>query len=162
VGADGMVAAKLFGMAQTSATYWYATDWGGTTIFRATDSSVYSQAVSSARAVLVNSNGTLGTTASSRRYKENITPYVDASNKILDLNPVTFDYKAEVLEEDDQENRFNQFGMIAEDLHDAGLTHLVHYNEEEQPQAINYELLAVELLGVIKNLDARIRALEEN
>jgi hypothetical protein len=73
VGTDGMIAAKLFGMASSSVQFWYATTWGGTTIFRATDIGVYSQAITSPRAVQVNSNGTLGTVASTRRAKENIT-----------------------------------------------------------------------------------------
>ena len=50
--------------------------------------------------------------------------------------------------------------MIAEDLHDAGLNHLVHYDKDRQCLGINYQMLAVELLGVIKNLDARIKTLE--
>jgi hypothetical protein len=155
-----MIAAKLFGMASSSVQFWYATTWGGTTIFRATDSTVYSQAITSPRAVQVNSNGTLGTVASTRRAKENIAPYSDPDNKILNVGAVTFDYKPEVIEEEDQANRFNQFGLIAEDLHDAGLNHLVHYDKDGQCLGINYQMLAVELLGVVKNLDARIKTLE--
>jgi hypothetical protein len=52
-------------------------------------------------------------------------------------------------------------------MHDAGLTHLVYYDKTEQPEAINYTMLAVELLGVIKQqentiteLTARVEALE--
>jgi hypothetical protein len=37
----------------------------------------------------------------------------------------------------------------------------VHYGPEERVDSINYQMLAVELLGVIKNLDARIKVLEE-
>ena len=62
--------------------------------------------------------------------------------------------------EEEEENRYNHFGLIAEDLHDAGLSHLVHYNAEEQPNAVNYTMLSVELLGVVKNLEERIRLLE--
>ena len=158
--ASGIAAAIYYGMASTSTTFWYATTYVGATIFRATTDGVYAQAISSPRAVQVNSNGTLGTVASTRRAKENIVPYSDPDNKILNVGAVTFDYKPEVIEEDDQANRFNQFGMIAEDLHDAGLNHLVHYDKDEQCSGINYQMLAVELLGVVKNLDARIKVLE--
>jgi len=37
---------------------------------------------------------------------------------------------------------------------------LVHYDKDEQCSGINYQMLAVELLGVVKNLDARIKVLE--
>ena len=161
IAADGVLAASYFGMAATSTTFWYATTYIKDTIFRATDSGVYAQAITSPRAVQVNANGTLGTVASTRRAKENIVPYSDPDNKILNVGAVTFDYKEEVIEEEDRANRFNQFGMIAEDLHDAGLNHLVHYDKDEQCLGINYQMLAVELLGVIKNLDARIKVLEE-
>ena len=157
----GIMAGTYFGMGGSSTTFWYATTFSGAVIFRATSDGVYNQAISSPRAVQVNSNGTLGTVASTRRAKENIVPYSDPDNKILNVGAVTFDYKAEVIEEEDQANRFNQFGMIAEDLHDAGLNHLVHYDKDEQCSGINYQMLAVELLGVIKNLDARIKVLEE-
>jgi hypothetical protein len=157
----GILAGTYFGMGQNNSTYWYATDYANTiTIFRATNSGVYAQAITSGRAVMVNSSGTIGTVASTRRAKENIVPYSDPDNKILNVGAVTFDYKAEVIEEEDRANRFNQFGMIAEDLHDAGLNHLVHYDKDEQCSGINYQMLAVELLGVIKNLDARIKVLE--
>ena len=156
----GILAGTYFGMGGSSSTFWYATTFGGTTIFRATSDGVYAQAISSPRAVQVNSNGTLGTVASTRRAKENIVPYSDPDNKILNVGAVTFDYKEEVIEEEDRANRFNQFGMIAEDLHDAGLNHLVHYDKDEQCSGINYQMLAVELLGVVKNLDARIKVLE--
>ena len=158
----GILAGTYFGMGQNNATYWYATDYANTiTIFRATNSGVYAQAITSGRAMQVNSSGTIGTVASTRRAKENIVPYSDPDNKILNVGAVTFDYKEEVIEEEDRANRFNQFGMIAEDLHDAGLNHLVHYDKDEQCSGINYQMLAVELLGVIKNLDARIKVLEE-
>ena len=129
-------------------------------------SEVYSQAVSG-RTVLISPNLTLGTSVSSRKFKENIAEYTDLTKRILNVNPVTFDYKSEHIEEDSQDTRFNQFGLIAEDMHDAGLNHLVHYDKTDKPEAINYTMLAVELLGVIKqqetaitSLTARIEALE--
>lgn len=157
----GILAGTYFGMGVNNATYWYATTYTGATVYRATSDGVYSQAITSGRAVLVNSSGTIGTSLSTRRAKENIVSYSDPDNKILNLSAVTFDYKEEVIEEEDRANRFNQFGMIAEDLHDAGLNHLVYYGPEGRVDGINYQMLAVELLGVIKNLDARIKVLEE-
>jgi len=163
----GILAAEKHGMS-VGGTFWVASDYSGTTLFRSSSSGVYAQLVSSARTVLVNSAGTLGNATSSRRFKENIVPYVDTENKLLGVSLVTFDYKPGLLEADAEDNdRFNQFGLIAEDLHDAGLNHLVHYDKDNQPEAINYTMLSVELLGVVKNqqtvlndLITRVAALE--
>ena len=61
-------------------------------------------------AVLVNSSGTLGTTTSSRRFKENIES-IDSkiAAKLLDLNIVQFNYI------DDETKELN-YGVIAEDV----------------------------------------------
>ena len=127
---------------------------------------VYDELITT-RAVYINASGTLGTLSSSRVYKENIVEYHDATNKLLTLNPVTFDFREEFIEEGD--DRFNHFGLIAEDVHDAGLTHLVSYNAEGKPKAVDYTMLSVELLGIVKkqqtaidDLLARVQALETN
>ena len=127
---------------------------------------VYTQLVAG-RAMYVSVNGTLGNLTSSRRYKENIVEYHDASNKLLNVSAATFDYRIGLLPEDEQEERYNQFGLIAEDLHDAGLAHLVYYNAEGQPDAVDYTKIAVELLGIVKKqqavlneLTTRVQALE--
>jgi hypothetical protein len=91
--------------------------------------------------------------------------YHDEENRLLTLNPVTFDFKDGILEEGD--DRFDHFGLIAEDVHDAGLIHLVSYNAEGNPRAIDYTMISVELLGIVKkqqtaidDLLARVQALE--
>lgn len=135
---------------------------GGGTIFRCVGSSgVYGTAVGTQRAVHVNSDGTLGVvTTSSRRYKENIVPYTDSTSKLLDVTPVNFDYKLGVIDDESGNNRLNHFGLIAEEVHDAGLNHLVYYDAEGKPDGVAYERLSFELLNVVKNLDARIKVLE--
>ena len=61
--------------------------------------------------VIVNSNGRLGVTTSSARFKEKIKPMDKASEAVLALKPVTFEYKAEF----DGEG-IPQFGLIAEEV----------------------------------------------
>jgi len=160
---SGVAAAIKWGAGSTN-TYNNFSDYGGSILFRAnTSGNIYGNQIASApRTVLVNADGTIGTSASSIRFKENLRPYTDSANKILEIQPYIFDYKLETQEADcsDPNSRLNQFGMIAEHLHDAGLNHLVHYGPEERIDSINYQMLAVELLGVIKNLDARIKTLE--
>jgi Chaperone of endosialidase len=159
----GVAAAKFWGAASSN-SYNNFSDYYGTILFRAnTTGNIYgNQIASSPRTVLCNADGTIGTSFSSIRFKENLRPYTDPANKILEIQPYIFDYKLETQEADcsDPNGRLNQFGMIAEHLHDAGLNHLVHYGPEERIDSIDYTMLAVELLGVIKNLDARIKVLE--
>ena len=120
-----------------------------------TNPTAYTLAVSG-RAVQINSSGTLGTTSSTRRVKENIKNYENLS--VLDAQPVVFDYKEGVLDGD--ESRFNHVGLIAEDLDDAGLTHLVYKDPDGTINGVAYERLAVDLLVVIKELNERIKVLE--
>ena len=59
--------------------------------------------------VLIDSDGQLGTTSSSRRFKKEIKPMDEASEAILALKPVTFQYRSD--------NRGTpQFGLVAEEV----------------------------------------------
>jgi trimeric autotransporter adhesin len=62
-------------------------------------------------AVYINSSGQLSTTASSRRFKDEIKPMDKASEAILALKPVTFRYKKEF-----DPARSPQFGLVAEEV----------------------------------------------
>ena len=59
--------------------------------------------------VIVNSNGKLGVTASSKRFKDAVKPMGKASEAILELKPVTFRYKKEL-----DPDGIPQFGLVAE------------------------------------------------
>src|SRR5438874_4938806 len=61
--------------------------------------------------VLVNSNGKLGTTVSSQRFKDDIKPMERASEALLALKPVTFRYKKEI-----DPAGTSQFGLVAEEV----------------------------------------------
>lgn len=118
----------------------------------------YGLATASGTPIIIDGNGNLRkSSSSSRRFKENIKNYSE-TDSVLSLSPVTFDYKLGVLDKD--LNRTGHFGLIAEDVHDAGLGHLVRYDNNGAVESVHYDLLAVELLGVIKRLSARIEALE--
>ena len=167
---NGVAAALKYGAGSTN-TFNNFSNYSGTILFRAnTAGNIYTQAIAtSPRAMQCNADGTMGTIASSIRFKENLRPYTDHTNKILEIQPYIFDYKLESQDEDcsDPDGRLNQFGMIAEHLHDAGLNHLVHYGPEGRIDSINYMMLSVELIGVVKNqqtvlndLISRITALE--
>jgi len=62
-----------------------------------------------ATVVAVDTNGKLGTTVSSRRFKHDIKPMDKSSEAILALKPVTFHYKSDA-------KGTPQFGLIAEEV----------------------------------------------
>jgi hypothetical protein len=61
--------------------------------------------------VLINSNNKLGTSNSSKRFKEDMKPMDQASKGLFSLKPVVFRYKQEI-----DPDRRGQFGLVAEDV----------------------------------------------
>ncbi len=100
----------------------------------------------------VDGNGNVYRDASSERYKQNIRAFKDDFNKILQLQPKKFQYPqgAQV-----------DIGYTAEEVDQLGLRDLVVYDETGRPDAIKYDKLALYLIEVIKELNAKISALEE-
>jgi hypothetical protein len=90
-------------------------------------------------AVLIDSNNNLGTIVSSRRYKHDIKPMDKASEVILALKPVTFNYNH------DKKNT-PCFGLIAEDVAEVDRD-LVVRDKEGQPQTVRYEQVNAMLLN---------------
>jgi hypothetical protein len=128
---------------------------------------VYSQSVSSARTVLVNSSGTLGTSSSSVRFKEDISPLPYTAADILKMTPIVFRYRADHVEPGSDLSL--EVGLIAEDLAELGFEELIFRGEDGQPNGIAYEKIAVALLKVCQDqqtqldaLSARLDALEAN
>jgi hypothetical protein len=62
--------------------------------------------------VVVDANGQLGTSSSSRRYKQDIDDMGSASRRLLDLRPVTFRYITRAAEGDTA----REYGLIAEEV----------------------------------------------
>jgi hypothetical protein len=95
--------------------------------------------------VLIASNGKLGTTTSSRRFKDNILDMGDASSKLFQLRPVTFFYKPEY----DDGSHILQYGLIAEEVAKI-YPDLVAYGKDGQPETVRYHLLAPMLLNEVQ------------
>lgn len=112
----------------------------------------YDNPLPSGSMLMVNSSGLIARQASSRRYKENIRP-AEVLPQVLDLEPKLWNPK------DSTEDDVN-YGLIAEDLHELGLSHLVVYDNEGRPDGIHYHLLGVALLPIVKSLAGRIDELE--
>lgn len=94
------------------------------------------------------------TQTSSRKVKENIKPMPDAeARKILELQAVSFDFKNEGRGKDKR-------GFIAEDVAEI-LPNLVTPETEDRPASLDYIGMIPYLQGVIKEQEARIKALED-
>src|SRR5438046_134085 len=91
--------------------------------------------------VIVDSNGHLGTSTSSARYKEAIQPMNKASEAILSLKPVTFRYKKEL-----DPKAIPQFGLVAEQVEKVD-PDLVARDENGKPYSVRYEAVNAMLLN---------------
>ena len=91
--------------------------------------------------VVVNSNGRLGVTASSARFKDAIKPMDKASEAILALKPVTFRYKQEL-----DPDGIRQFGLVAEDVEKVN-PDLVAHDEQGTPYTVRYDAVNAMLLN---------------
>ncbi len=108
------------------------------------------------RSMYVSSTDTydkLGYVASSRDEKKNIEPLEYTAEQVLSIEPMQYHYN----EEEDTAPKHP--GMIAEDLHDAGLHGFVSYDKQGKPASINYEFYVSALQIVVREQAAQIAAL---
>jgi hypothetical protein len=99
------------------------------------------QTAAGGAAVLVNSNGKLGTMTSSARFKDEIKPMGRASEAILALRPVSFRYKKEI----DPEG-IAEFGLVAEEVEKVN-PDLIIRDPEGKPYTVRYEAVNAMLLN---------------
>lgn len=96
---------------------------------------------------------------SSLRYKTDVEDAAFAPEQVLGMRPVRFRDKAEQAERGDEARQY--VGLIAEEVDALGLQEFVFYDGEGRPDGVQYDRLAVALLDIVKDLAARVAALEE-
>ena len=120
--------------------------------------------------VVVSSTGQLGIASSSRRFKENIQDMGDASEKLIRLRPVTYNYKQAY----EDGSKPLDYGLIAEEVAEV-YPDLVAHSQDGQIQTVMYQKLTPMLLNEVQRLqkqnhdqleklthqDKVIRAIEE-
>ena len=114
-------------------------------------------------AVLVNTfTHQLGVAPSSVRFKEEIRDLSEESEVLMALRPVSFRYRANVLEGE----RHREYGLLAEEVSEVA-PNLVGYDAEGKPFSVHYRLLTPLLLNemqkqqrTIATLLARLDAVE--
>jgi len=102
---------------------------------------IFNQTSSGGAGVFVNSAGKLGTSPSSRRFKDDIKPMDQTSEAILALQPVTFHYKKEI-----DPARTSQFGLVAEEVEKVN-PDLIVRDKEGKPCSVRYDQVNAMLLN---------------
>jgi uncharacterized coiled-coil protein SlyX len=121
--------------------------------------SIFGQASTIGIPVLINSSNKLGTTVSSKRFKEEIKPMDKASEALLALKPVTFRYKKEI-----DAAGTTQFGLVAEEVENVN-PDLVVRDKEGKPYSVRYDqvnaMLLNEFLKEHRKVDEQNRKTQE-
>ena len=112
---------------------------------------VYDQTTSSGANLNVASDGHIRRSTSSRRYKNTITDATHGLTELLKLKSVTFKGN------EDGDTVFG--GLIAEDVHNAGLTEFVHYDKDNEPDALAYGNMVALCVKAIQDLNAKVEGI---
>jgi len=118
--------------------------------------SIFGQTTGSGVPVFINSSNRLGTTTSSKRFKEDIKPMDKASEALFALNPVTFRYKKEV-----DATATSQLGLVAEDVEKVN-PDLVVRDQEGKPYSVRYDQVNAMLLNEFLKDHRKVQKLETN
>jgi hypothetical protein len=102
---------------------------------------VFDQTSAGGTAVFINSNGKLGTTTSSQRFKEEVQSMADFSEALFSLKPVTFRYKKEI-----DPTGTRQLALVAEEVEKVN-PDLVVRDKDGRPYSVRYDQVNAMLLN---------------
>ncbi|MCT3329086.1 gp58-like family protein, partial [Lactiplantibacillus pentosus] len=110
-------------------------------------------------------DGALVPSTSAAKYKTDIVRSFETEmgNKLLEVPVAHWKDKEEVLAKTRDSNAKDPetyFGMIADDLDDAGLKELVDYDDKGEVRGIQYDRVVLSLIPLIRNYRDRITELE--
>jgi hypothetical protein len=122
---------------------------------------VWNQTASGGTEVFVNSDGKLGTSTSSRRFKEDNRDVGEASRALYDLRPVSFRYRRELA--GDAATRRDEspleYGLVAEEVAEV-MPELVVRDDQGRPSVVRYHLLVPLLLQELQRQEATLERQE--
>ena len=115
---------------------------------------VYNNTTAAAANMQIDANGNFARSTSSLKYKTDVRPYDKGLATVMQLNPVY--YKSKNINDGGK-----QFaGLIAEEIHNLGLTEFVQYAKDGSPDAISYQNMIALLTKAIQELKAEIETLK--
>ena len=113
---------------------------------------VYNLLTASAANMHIDSNGWFYRSTSSLKYKTEVRDYDKGLDEVMKLKPKYYKGKT------DGDTQFA--GLIAEDVHDVGLTEFVQYADDGTPDALAYSHMIALLTKSIQELKAEIDSLK--
>ena len=113
-------------------------------------SSPYNNTSGSAANLVVTSAGSLERSTSSIKYKKDVKDYDKGLAEVLKMRPVY--YKS--INEREKDLQFS--GLIAEEIHELGLTEFVQYAEDGTPDALAYQNMIALLTKAIQELSEKL------
>jgi hypothetical protein len=99
-------------------------------------------------------DGAIYRSTSSIKYKKNVQDYTRGLADVMKLRPVTYEGKSDI------DNGKTFAGLIAEEVHDLGLTEFVQYAEDGSPDALSYQNMIALAFKAIQELKAEIEILK--
>jgi hypothetical protein len=117
--------------------------------------SPYNNTVGGSANLNVDSTGFLGRSTSSLKYKTDVKDYDKGLLKVMQLRPVYYKSKNK------KESNIQFAGLIAEEVHDLGLTEFVQYAEDGTPDALSYQNMIALLTKAIQELKAEVDSLKQ-
>ena len=109
---------------------------------------------SAANVFVSSTTGELVRSTSSLKYKRDVQDATHGLAEVMQLRPVTYKGKSQV----DGETVFG--GLVAEEVHDAGLTEFVQYAADGTPDALAYGNMVSLCVKAIQELSAQVTALQ--
>jgi hypothetical protein len=122
---------------------------------RAVIAGIFGTTATSGVPVYVTSGGLVGTLTSSAKYKRDIKPMGHASDVLMALKPVTFEYKPEI-----DPSATPQFGLIAEEVEKVDPQLVVH-DAEHAIYSVRYEAVNAMVLNEVQKQHETIDAQEK-
>jgi len=117
-------------------------------------SSPYNSTTGEAVNAYIAPSGLLQRSTSSIKYKRDVEDYDKGLQEVLGLSPRYY----RSLSEADGEKLYA--GLIAEEVHAAGLEEFVQYDSDGEPDALAYSHMVALLINAIKELEQRVSDLE--
>ena len=116
--------------------------------------SPYNNTTGSGANLFVDVSGILYRSTSSIKYKKNVLDYSKGLSEIMQMRAVTYEGKSK----SDEGKIFA--GLIAEEIHDLGLTEFVQYAKDGTPDALAYSNMVSLLVKGIQELKAELNTLK--
>jgi hypothetical protein len=115
---------------------------------------IYNNTYSNAANVYIGSDGFIGRSTSSLKYKTDVVNYNKGLEDVMKLRAVSYKSK------NPNEQGLTFAGLIAEEVHDLGLTEFVQYANDGSPDALSYSNMVALLIKSIQEQQAQIEELK--